>query len=889
MNRLLIFSFLILLTPASVYATHNRAGEITYRHLGGNNYEITVTTYTKNSSPADRCEVEVFWGDNTSDFLPRINGNTSGSCSPAGMGEIIPNANDVKKNIYRGTHSYLSPGSYVISMQDPNRNQGIANIPNSVNVVFYLQTTLIIDAILGPNSSPVLLNPPIDDGCTGKRFVHNPAAYDADGDSLAYRLVDVRGVNGTPFGTTYDPSFVQDPVTIDSITGDLIWDAPQVQGQFNFAIEIIEYRKSASGVWALLSRVTRDLQVTIQGDCNNDPPEIPPVGPFCLVAGDTLQFDITAIDPNNDPVTLTAEGGPFEIDTPAFITGNTSGTGSVTRRFNWRTACNHIRQQNYFVYFRAIDNPPPLRRPPLTAYQTVQIQVISPPPRNPDAFGTALGVELTWQPPACNGAVRYDIYRREGPSGWEPGECETGVPGGLFEKIDEVSGINNTFYDDTEPEKVGIVYCYRIVAVYPDGAESIASDEVCAELPKTLPILTNVDVEETDSIDGIINVAWTRPYDLDSVLFPPPYRYELYRTVGMDGDDYSLIDVKDDLFDTTFVDTGLNTRDSIYRYKVDLLLLPSETNLGESVPATQPFLRTSGSNGQITLTYQFSGPWRNDTLIVYRETPQLSGDFDSIGFTTEPFYVDTGLVNGEEYCYYILTIGNFDATGLPEGLLNRSQIACGIALDTARPCPPIVFNDFECPDPELFFDFAFDDNPDCSEQELIGFNIYYKEKEDGEYPDNPTYLNINDMTATGFEMPFSGCYKVTVVKVNPIDPNRTRRESDFSEEICIPACPEVEFPNVFTPNGDGENDFFRPTPGARDIRKIEIQIFNRWGNLMYENESTQIFIDEGWDGNDMRNGRPASEGTYYYVARVIYRGLTPQDEIQMSGYISLYR
>lgn len=889
MNRLILLFGIFLLTFRVSYATHNRAGEITYRHLGGNNYEVTITTYTKNSSPADRCELEVFWGDNTSGFLPRINGNTAGSCAPAGMGEIIPNANDVKKNIYRGTHSYPSSGTYTISMQDPNRNQGVANIPNSVNVVFYLQTTIIIDPFLGPNSSPVLLNPPIDDGCAGKLFVHNPAAFDADGDSLAYRLVDVRGVNGTPFGSTYDPSFVQDPVTIDSITGDLIWDVPQIQGQFNFAIEILEYRKSSSGVWALLSRVTRDLQVTIMGDCDNDPPEIPPIGPFCVVAGDTLIFDIMAIDPNNDPLDLRAEGGPFEVDTPAFLSGNINGVGSITRRFTWRTACNHIRQQNYFVYLRSQDNPPPLRRPALTGYQTVQIQVISPPPRNPDAFGTALGVELTWQSPRCDGAVRYDIYRREGPSGWDPGQCETGVPGGLFEKIAELNGINNTFYSDEDAEKVGIVYCYRIVAVYPDGAESIASDEVCAELPKTLPVLTNADVEVTDTIDGVINVAWTRPYDLDTVLFPPPYRYELYRGTGGDGENFSLIETKDELTDTTFVDEGLNTRDSIYNYRVDLLLMPSETKLGESVPATQPFLQTRGSNGQITLTYQFQGPWRNDTIVVFRESPQLSGNFDSIGFSTEGFYVDTGLVNGEEYCYYLLTLGYFDASGLPEGLENRSQIACGLALDTAKPCPPIVFNDFECPDPELIFSFDFNDIPDCPDHELLGFNIYYKKKKSDEYSESPTYSGIRDMEATGFQKPFSGCYRVTVVKVNPIDPLQIPRESDFSEEFCIPACPDIEFPNVFSPNGDGENDFFRPVPTPRDINHIEIQIFNRWGNLMYKNKSTDQFIEEGWDGNDMRNGRPAAEGTYFFVARVVYRGLEPQEEMRFSGHISLFR
>jgi hypothetical protein len=436
-----IILLLVFFIPWLSWATHNRAGEITYKHIGGNNYEVTITTYTKTSSPADRCELEIFWGDNTSSFLPRINGPTTGNCAPNGMGESIVTANDVKKNIYKGVHSYPSSGTFTISTQDPNRNQGIANIPNSVNVVFYIQTTIVLNPILGANSSPVLLNPPIDDGCTGKLFVHNPAAFDADGDSLAYRLVNVRGVNGTEFTTTYDPNYVQDPVTINPITGDLIWNTPQVQGQFNFAIEILEYRKSAAGVYALISRVTRDLQITI-ASCNNNPPEITPAAPFCVVAGDTINFSITATDPDGHELNLTAEGGPFEVDTPAFLSGNTSGIGSVTREFTWRTVCSHVRQQNYFVYFRSEDNPPPTAQPSLTAYQTVQIRVISPGPRDPDAFGGASGIELSWLPARCQGAIRYDIYRKENPSGWDPDSCETGIPGYTgFEKIAHLQGV----------------------------------------------------------------------------------------------------------------------------------------------------------------------------------------------------------------------------------------------------------------------------------------------------------------------------------------------------------------------------------------------------------------------------------------------------------------
>jgi gliding motility-associated-like protein len=885
-NLGLLFTLSLLMLSFCVFGTHNRAGEITYRHISGNTYEVTVTTYTKTSAPADRCEVEVFWGDNTSSILPRVNGPTGGACSPNGMGVPLPN--DVKKNVYVGIHSYPSAGTWTITMQDPNRNAGIANIPNSVNVVFFLQTTLIINPILGPNSSPELLNPPIDEGCTGQIFQHNPAAFDIDGDSLAYRLVNVRGVNGIEFGTTYDPGFVQDSVIIDERTGTLTWNTPQVQGQFNFAIEIREYRKSPSGVYALLSRVTRDLQVTIQA-CNNQPPEITPAGPFCVIAGDTVSFSMTATDPDGHPLSLTALGGPFEIPPAAFLTGNSSGIGSVTRQFVWYTECSHVRQQNHFVVFRAEDDPPISGRPPLTAYETVEIRVISPPPLNPDAIGSVSGIDLSWDPPACTDLTRYNIYRKEDPSGWDPDSCQTGIPGFTgFERIGQVNS-STLFYNDVTAEKVGITYCYRIVAVFPDGAESIASDEVCAELPITSAVMTNADVETTDTINGIINVAWTRPYDLDSSFFPPPYRYYLLRTTGANDTNFTPIHFADDLFDTTFTDTGLNTQDSIYRYRTDLFLWPDSIKIGEAVPATSPFLRARGSNGEIRLTYQFNGPWRNDTIVVFREDENIPGQFDSIGFSTTASYLDTGLVNGETYCYKILTLGRFRNPDLPQDLENRSQITCGMALDTSRPCPPVVFNNFQCPENTLTFDFSDATEEECEGQEFMFYTIYYKPMLDDDYPDEPLFTGITQNSFSGFSKPFSGCYKITVTKRNPQDPAGTPRESDFSEEFCIDACPDIEFPNVFTPNGDGKNDFFRPVPTPRDILFIDIKIFNRWGNMMYQNESTEQFIFEGWDGNDRETRLPASAGVYFYVAKIIYRGLTPQEEISIKGDIHLFR
>lgn len=68
-------------------------------------------------------------------------------------------------------------------------------------------------------------------------------------------------------------------------------------------------------------------------------------------------------------------------------------------------------------------------------------------------------------------------------------------------------------------------------------------------------------------------------------------------------------------------------------------------------------------------------------------------------------------------------------------------------------------------------------------------------------------------------------------------------------------------PNVFTPNGDGKNDEFRVA--YRSLKEFHCWVYNRWGKLVYEWTDPA----KGWDGTI--NGRPATEGAYYYVIRAL--------------------
>ena len=83
-------------------------------------------------------------------------------------------------------------------------------------------------------------------------------------------------------------------------------------------------------------------------------------------------------------------------------------------------------------------------------------------------------------------------------------------------------------------------------------------------------------------------------------------------------------------------------------------------------------------------------------------------------------------------------------------------------------------------------------------------------------------------------------------------------ESWDTVRVRMEGCPELELPNVFTPNGDFENDLWLPI--LRDIDEIDISIFSRWGESVFHYSGAASNFP-GWDGGN------APEGTYYVVAK----------------------
>lgn len=89
----------------------------------------------------------------------------------------------------------------------------------------------------------------------------------------------------------------------------------------------------------------------------------------------------------------------------------------------------------------------------------------------------------------------------------------------------------------------------------------------------------------------------------------------------------------------------------------------------------------------------------------------------------------------------------------------------------------------------------------------------------------------------------------------------------------------ISFPTIFTPNGDGSNDFFLPLLQEKPLPQGLLTIFNRWGNVVFQTAQLQ----PGWDGNE--GSGACVEGVYFWRFEIYGIEKIPG----MQGYVTLVR
>lgn len=886
----IVFSLFLCLFTVNSFATHNRAGEITYKHLSGFTYEFTITTYTKISgisADADRTRLGISWGDGTFDSLARNS-------------EILLSA-DIKQNKYIGVHTYSGPFTYVVGVQDPNRIDNIININNAVNTPFYLEDTVkILDPnIIGYNNSPQLLNPPIEYGNVGQLFTHNPNAFDPDGDSLSYSISTPMQAQGLPVSGYSPPNLIQpgpnNQISINQKTGELNWDAPQLAGIYNIVILIKEYR---NGIF--IGTVIRDLQIIIDAT-NNQPPLLSIPTQICKVVGDSILFTATATDPNTqDKITLSANGAPFIVSNPAtFTTGVPANPASGI--FKWNLTCDHLLKNDYFVVFNAVDN---FNGPPLTNQKTLTIKVLAPAPKSLSAVLNIANktVRLSWDSLyACASSSKFQEF-----SIWRKKGCNTTIDtcNADLASIGYTKIGTTKFYSFTDNTiHTGNQYSYRVVAEFGDKTNSslvlnrfsgLPSVEQCITVPADIPVLYNVDVRNTDATNGNIYIEWSRPFanKLDTIINHGPYSMKLYRATGINGTNYTLVKTTtaptfSAITDTTFLDSALNTVNNAYTYKVAFIARGTDS-IGESEPSSSVFLNIAPQYQAMQLSWNFNVSWNNYSYTIFRKLPSGT-TFDSLTTITTTTYRDTALMNDSLYCYKIRSTGSYAIPGFKSPLINFSQEVCARPKDTITACVPTLTVSNFCTDDKLdtseyknFLSWTFDNTSNCSVSDIEKIRIFYAPTT------QETLVQIDSVVGSIFnlythiltERSLAGCYAIQAVRKNG-------NTSMLSNKVCVDNCPLYNLPNAFTPNGDGQNDVYTPIIPYRLVERIDMKIYNRWGNLVFETTNPDI----NWNGTDSKTNKVLYTGVYYYMCDVYYKTTNGIQKLNkpLSGYIHLFR
>ena len=120
--------------------------------------------------------------------------------------------------------------------------------------------------------------------------------------------------------------------------------------------------------------------------------------------------------------------------------------------------------------------------------------------------------------------------------------------------------------------------------------------------------------------------------------------------------------------------------------------------------------------------------------------------------------------------------------------------------------------------------------------------------------------------------PYFNIYRLVAIK------NNENEIKSISNTIKVEKPYTLYIPNAFSPDGDGINDFFKIW--GQGITSIEIEIYNRWGQMVFKSFS----LEEQWDGKF--NSKDSPSGSYVYRVKTMDSG---NMEFLESGTVSLIR
>jgi gliding motility-associated-like protein len=378
-----------------------------------------------------------------------------------------------------------------------------------------------------------------------------------------------------------------------------------------------------------------------------------------------------------------------------------------------------------------------------------------------------------------------------------------------------------------------------------------------------LCIKNTLQLHAESLVDGnVVNgvYAWTPAYNINNANIAGPtvfpkmdttYTVTFTDATGCSNSKQIAIDVRDTLIITTIADSTICTGDEVHLraypdgdYPLTWYNSATNTAVGEGTilniippaPAVTYIVRgeLGGCDGHDDVKLTVVDPpvayAGEDTTICYgeqlllRATGGSSYMWTPAATLTSPRSANT-MARPTDSTQYIVTVT--DVLGCPKPVYDTVQI---------NVVPPVAA--FAGNDTILILNQPFQLN-------ASGGTSYIWTPVDGlDNPNvyNPTTTINHDYTYTVAVYTAEGCVGTDDIKIRFI------------------AGPDIYVPSGFSPNGDGQNDIFRPLP-VGIVQMDFFRVYDRWGKLMY---STTKYL-QGWDG--YFNGSPASVGTYVWVVQ----------------------
>lgn len=466
-KRFCIAVFLLLSFQS--LASHALGGELTYTHLGNNQYQFELIFYRDcNGADVNAVAENIrVWNHPTLSNIPvlfvqRIDLSPSCTQIAGGPGPLLCGTGNnggngigaIEKVIYRSAPILITgtppAQGWAFTYENFSRSSAITNLSNPATYGITLAARIFnLDQ---PDNAPKFNQDPLFVSCAGQAYQYNGAVSDPDQDSLVFEF-------GTPFDYfpigTYNPP--TNPIAIpfepgfsalsptpspsinpnnvaavlDAASGKLTFTSFTI-GNFVVKIVVKAYRGSV-----LVSQTEREMQLVLQPcSSSNNPPVLAP--PFSgatsyeltVAAGDLVSFPIEVTDAdlqaNGSPQNILLEGSlPCGVSPCPALSSPLpiNGVGNIQTQFTWQTTCDHLldsqgqalSQKSYHFVFKASDDVCPV---PQVSFTTITIHVLNPGILNApeiNCIQTANNNDLTifWDalnPTAPNTFAAYQVY-----------------------------------------------------------------------------------------------------------------------------------------------------------------------------------------------------------------------------------------------------------------------------------------------------------------------------------------------------------------------------------------------------------------------------------------------------------------------------------------------